>query len=140
MMVKYIWLLYIWLLNTDEQFTFLVYSDFLYLLTNFYLQCTLSDIKIDISICFWFSFAWWIEYQPSTFRPWVSAFASEVCFLDTTDNWILFCKPTNQFASFHWWPGPFIVKVIIERCLLIPVILLVIYLVDWVVIVLLLIL
>lgn len=88
------------------------------LLISFDLKSILSNIKMAIPACFLGLYACNILF--SSFYPEVMSISDvKVCFLDTTDGWILFLHPFCGFCYFRHNFGklrPLMLRAVNEQC------------------------
>lgn len=114
--------IYIYIFSYIFSIESLCLVDFLFLPINFGLNSTLSVIRMATSS--WLPFARYVDFHSLTLV--CGVFGSEGHFLETTGSWILFLTVDYQSTSFNWRAKAIYNQSYYQRCLLSPVIALVI--------------
>lgn len=98
-------LLYLWFIIICDYYIY-EWFHFKYIVTFFYIFwlvfiCSIlyQIIEIDMPAWFWFAFAWWIGYQPSTLTLWVlrdvHKFLQFCCVFGWSDYCLFYFSPVN---------------------------------------------
>lgn len=75
----------------------------LYFLNKSGLKSTLSDTGIAMTTCFLAQFAWNTFSHPLSHSVKLSIFASEICYQEAENSWILFCNPVCKSMFLYQW-------------------------------------